>query len=219
MRAPLLSKLTAAFSAMSFAGSIMLAPMAVLAEGNDAEAQRLAASRSAERCNVAMAGASIRAGGAVIHVNAPMATVRKVVTDYGKYSRFMPRFEKSRVVEKRKDGTTDVYLQVPILHGAATVWSLTRFHPPVKEGADGERIEGRMVDGNVEDLRAVWHLRPVDATHTVLKCELLIVPKLPLPGNVVTPELEFAADQAVTASRDRSEAKARESAGDGSARR
>jgi ribosome-associated toxin RatA of RatAB toxin-antitoxin module len=165
-----------------------------------------------------MPGASIRAGGAVIFVDAPIAVVQKIVTDYGKYSSFMPRFQKSKVIAK-KDGKTDVYLQVPILHGAATVWALTRFEPPAKEGADGVRVEGKMVDGNVDDLRAVWHLRPVDDKHTVLKCELLIVPKLPLPAGVVTPELEFAADQAVTATRDRSEAKAKETAQDGSAQK
>lgn len=204
----------------AFAPSLALAQSATqpLADAPDAEAQRLAASRKAERYNVAMPGASIRAGGAVIHVDAPLAVVRKVVTDYGKYQQFMPRFEKSRVVAK-KDGKTDVYLQVPILHGAATVWSLTRFEPPVKEGTNGERIEGRMVEGNVDDLRAVWHLRPVDDKHTILRCELLIVPKLPLPASVVTPELEFAADQAVTATRDRSETKHKESSSDGSAQR
>lgn len=218
MPAPLFRKLTASLSALTLAASMALAPAAALAEGNDAEAQRLTERRKAERYNVAVPGASINAGGAAIQVNAPMAVVRKVVTDYGKYATFMPRFQKSRVVAK-KDGKTDVYLQVPILHGAATVWALTRFEQPVKEGKDGERIEGKMVEGNVDDLRAVWHLRPIDENNTVLKCELLIVPKLPLPGSVVTPELEFAADQAVTASRDRAEAKFKETSNAGSAQR
>jgi ribosome-associated toxin RatA of RatAB toxin-antitoxin module len=218
LRNRLVSLFTAATLAVSVGGATLLAPVAAFAEGNDAEAQRLEKKREAERYNVEMPGASIRAGGAVIFVDAPIAVVQKIVTDYGKYSSFMPRFQKSKVIAK-KDGKTDVYLQVPILHGAATVWALTRFEPPAKEGADGVRVEGKMVDGNVDDLRAVWHLRPVDDKHTVLKCELLIVPKLPLPAGVVTPELEFAADQAVTATRDRSEAKAKETAQDGSAQK
>lgn len=200
-------------AAVGLAAVAALSPLAALAEGNDAEAQELAKARKAKRYNLEVPGASIRAGGAAISVDAPIEVVRKVVTDYGKYASFIPRFEKSKVVAK-KDGKTDVMLQVPILKGAATVWSLTRFDPPVKEGANGERIEGKMVEGNVDDLRAWWHLRPVDATHTVLKLELLIVPKLPLPGKLVTPELEYASDQAVTAVRDRSEAKVKESDGD-----
>jgi ribosome-associated toxin RatA of RatAB toxin-antitoxin module len=194
--------------------SLTIAPMAALAEGADAEATRLAESRKAERFNVAVPGKEIRAGAARIHVNAPMAVVQKVTQDYGHYADFMPRFQKSRVVSK-KDGATDVYLQVPILHGAATVWAQTRFQPPVKEGTNGLKIEGKMVDGNVDDLRATWHMRPVDDTHTILTLELLIVPKLPLPGKVVTPELEFASDQAVTSARNRAESKA--SAGDATA--
>ena len=175
----------------------------------DAEAKRLETSRKAERYNVAMSGSSIKAGGASIYVNAPMSVVRKVVTDYAHYSDFMPKFQTSKVVGK-KDGVTDVYLQVPILNGSATVWALTKFGPPTAEGT-GEKIEGRMADGNVSDFRAVWHLRPADDTHTVLKLELLINPKLPVPGSVVTPELEYASDQAVTATRNRAEAKVKPS--------
>jgi ribosome-associated toxin RatA of RatAB toxin-antitoxin module len=193
--------------------AVSLASMGAFADtSGDAEWQRLAKARAAERYELAIAGVAIKAGGASVSVDAPLATVRKHVTDYGQYAAFMPRFEKSKVVAK-KDGTTDVYLQVPILNGAATVWALTRFKPPQREGSAGERIEGKMIEGNVNDLRAVWHLRAVDDTHTVLKVEILIVPKLPLPGNVVTPELAFAADQAVTGMRDRAEAKASTDAG------
>ena len=188
--------------------ALSLVALPLVAQADDAEATKLG-DRSSPRYEKDIPGASIKAGGSMVLVNAPIGFVRKVVTDYGKYSSFMPRFKKSRIVSK-KDGKTDVYLEVPILHGAATVWAQTRFEPPVKEGEKGERIEGRMVEGNVDDMRAIWHLRAVDDTHTVLKCEILIVPKLPLPGSVVTPELAFAADQAVTATRDRAEAKAAE---------
>lgn len=179
------------------------------AEGaQDAETARLLRTRQTERYNVAWPDQSIRAGGAMIAIDAPLADVKKVVTDFAHYSEFMPRFERSRVVRKSKEGV-DVYLQVPILRGAATVWAVTRFQPPIPEGR-GERIEGKMTDqGNVRDLRAVWHLQPVDENRTILKLELLIVPKLPLPASVVTPELEYAAAQAVTASRERAETRAR----------
>ena len=59
--------------------------------------------------------------------------------------------------------------------------------------------------GNVDDFRAVWRLRAVDENRTVLKLEILVDPKLPLPASMVTPELAYAADKAVTAVRDRAE--------------
>ena len=87
----------------------------------------------------------------------------------------------------------------------------------IRRDADGtEHIEGKMDgQGNVDDLQAVWHLYPVDDGHTVLKLELLIVPKLPVPGSVVTGELEYAADKAVSASRDRAETRAHDAGSDG----
>ncbi|MCC6648025.1 MAG: hypothetical protein IT374_20965 [Polyangiaceae bacterium] len=190
----------------ALAACLAFAPLVASADDSDAEAKRLS-DRSVPRYEVSVPGASIKAGGAMVLVNAPIATVRKAVQDYGRYQSMIPRFKKSRVIAK-KDGKTDVYLEVPILHGAATVWSQTRFDAPVKDGAKGERIEGRLVEGNVEDMRTTFRLRAVDDTHTILKCELLIVPKLPLPGSMVTPELAFAADQAVTALRARAERRA-----------
>lgn len=174
----------------------------------ETEAERLLRTRKSERYNVEWEGQAIRAGGAMVAVEAPLADVRKVITDFGNYAEFMPRFERSRIVRKSKEGV-DVYLQVPILRGAANVWAVARFVPPIPEGR-GQRIEGRMTDqGNVRDLRAVWHLEPIDQNRTLLKLELLIVPKLPLPASVVTPELEYAAEQAVVASRERAEARAK----------
>jgi ribosome-associated toxin RatA of RatAB toxin-antitoxin module len=186
--------------------AVLAAPLLTHADGSETETQRLLRTHSTERYNVTVPGFSIHAGGGMTAVNAPLALVRQNVTDYGHYSEFMPRFEKSRIVGKNGN-TTDVYLQVAILHGAANVWAVTRFTPPIPDGA-GERIEGKLEgQGNVNDLRAVWRLFPVDPDHTIVKLELLIVPKLPLPGSIVTPELEFASDQAVSATRDRTEAK------------
>jgi ribosome-associated toxin RatA of RatAB toxin-antitoxin module len=178
------------------------------AQAGESEAQRLTRTHATERYNVAVPGFSIHAGGGMTMVNAPIALVRQQVTDFAHYSDFMPRFQKSRIVGK-SGGFTDVYLQVAILHGAANVWAVTRFAPAAPDGS-GEKIEGKLEgQGNVDELRAVWRLYPTDAEHTLLKLELLIVPKLPLPGSLVTPELEYAADQAVSATRDRTETKYR----------
>jgi ribosome-associated toxin RatA of RatAB toxin-antitoxin module len=191
-------------------GALGLVSGHVLADG-ETETQRLMRTHATERYNAALPGAKIRAGGGMTVVNAGIASVRQTVTDYGHYSEFMPRFQKSKILGKDA-GSTLVYLQVAILHGAMSVWAQTRFAPPVPEGA-GERIEGKLDGkGNVDDLRAIWHLTPVDADHTIVKLELLIVPPTALslvPGSIVTDELEFASDQAVSATRDRTEARNR----------
>jgi len=193
----------ARFAAAAASALLMVAVPLVARADVQADATRLRDSRTAERFNLE-SNASIRTGGAQIFVNAPIAVVRQIVTDYAHYQEFMPGFKRSRVVQRSKD-YTDVYLQVPILHGAATVWTVARFTPASHQPNGTEVIEGTMQQGNVSDFRATWRLIPVDANHTIVKSEILIVPKLPLPSSVVTPELEYAADKAVTASRNRAE--------------
>jgi ribosome-associated toxin RatA of RatAB toxin-antitoxin module len=176
----------------------------------DAEAQRLGALKKAERYEVAMPGASVRAGGAAVLCQAPLAVVERLATDYGHYVNTIPRFQKSRVVAK-KGNDTDVYLQVPILHGAATVWSLTRFGLPQRQG-QSVLIAGKMLEGNVNDFRGQWRLRAVNDTQSVVKMELLVVPKFPAPDKVITSELQGAAANAANSLCRRAEAIVKESA-------
>ena len=197
-------KATAALMALAlFAG-----PALAAAETQEQTVTRLRASRDSERYEAPVPGQSIKAGGARILVNAPLATVRTVVQDYAHYQDFINRFKRSRIVGKSAK-FTDVYFQVPILHGAANVWSVTHFGPPIAKPDGTEVIRGRMLQGNVDDFRATWYLTPIDANTTLLRAEILIVPKLPVPGSVVTGELGYAADVAVTGTRNRSEAAVR----------
>jgi ribosome-associated toxin RatA of RatAB toxin-antitoxin module len=143
------------------------------------------------------------AGGARTVVAAPRETVHTLVTDFAHYSQFIKAFEASKVVGR--DGTkTDVYLRVKILKGAAKIWAVVRFDPPVIDG-DSETVNAHMVKGNVKRLDAIWHLHRVDDAHTQLALDLLIVPDLPLPEALVVPEVRDAAADAVTGVRDESE--------------
>ncbi len=176
--------------------------------GAHAEVARLARSRDAVRYSLAVAGAPIRAGGAMLVVDAPLGDVRQIVTDFPHYKDIVPGFQKSRVLARGPAGT-DVYLQAAILHGAATLWAVVRFGLPAPDGA-GEKIEGKKTGpANLDDLRATWKLQPIDGGRTLLKLEFLMVPSLPLPGSVITPQLEESAEDAVRACRDRAEALAR----------
>ena len=149
----------------------------------------------------------IDTGGAAIFVTAPIATVRKLVTDYRHYEQLIPVFEQSRLLS-RKNGASEVYLQVPVMHGAATIWAVAKVAAPTQDGA-WETVAARMVKGNVSDFRAIWRLRPVDATHTILKIELLVDPDLPAPKSLVEYELKSAADRAVSSMRDHAEEQAK----------
>jgi ribosome-associated toxin RatA of RatAB toxin-antitoxin module len=172
------------------------------------EAQRLMKLRDAERYEVLTPHSSIKAGAARVHVAAPLGEVRKVVTDYKNYAEFISKFEKAKVVGRDGD-KTDVYLQVPILKGAAKVWAVVRFEPPKTVNGE-ELVTASMVKGNVKRLDATWRIKKIDDQNTQLHLEMLIVPKLPVPGSLVTGEVAYAADEAVMGSRNRTEKQLRE---------
>jgi ribosome-associated toxin RatA of RatAB toxin-antitoxin module len=90
--------------------------------------------------------------------------------------------------------------------GAAKIWAILRFEPARPN--NGELvIAGHLIKGNVDRLDGTWKIRSIGDRRTHLELELLIVPKLPVPGSIVTGEAAYAADKAVTGVRDRAEQK------------
>ncbi|MEI9939848.1 MAG: SRPBCC family protein [Pseudomonadota bacterium] len=159
--------------------------------------------REVSRFNVKTPYADMNAGAARVNVDAPEELVRSVVLDFKNYASFMSRFEKSQIVGRSGD-KTDVYLQVPILKGAAKVWAVVRFEP-IKQVDGGEVLTGHMLKGNVKRLDATWRLKKLDDSSTQVVLELLIVPDMPVPDSLVVPEVRFAAAKAVEGSRDEAE--------------
>ena len=184
--------------------SVLGAPSPAFAEAN-AEAKRLMKIRDSERYEVLTKHSSTKAGCARVHIAAPEKIVKKITKDFRHYDEFIKKFDKSKVVGRNGD-KTDVYLQVPILKGAAKIWAVVRFSPMKKVGSE-HVLQGSMIKGNVRRMDAKWRIKKIDAKNTQLNLELLIVPKLPVPGSVVTGEVAYAADVAVMGSRDRAERK------------
>ncbi len=148
------------------------------------------------RQEIRMPQSSRPAGLARTLVNAPPELVKQVVLDYGHYDRYIRPFEKSRVVGKSGD-KTDVYLEVPILKGAAKIWVVLRMDPPKKVG-DKEVISANMIKGNVKQMHANWKLKRTADNNTELELEFLVVPSLPVPDSLISSEAQHAAFKAVT---------------------
>ena len=188
-------------SALTLIACTLLSSVSVAAA--PAAGPELAKWRRIDRFDVKTPFAEMNAGAARVNVDAPVDLVRQVVLDYKNYQNFMTRFEKSRVVGRTGD-KTDVYLQVPILKGAAKVWAIVRFEP-VKQQNGTEVVVGHMIRGNVKRLDATWRLTKLDDLSTQVVLELLIVPDMPVPDSLVVPEVRFAAAKAVEGSRDEAE--------------
>ncbi len=167
-----------------------------LAPLDDAAIARLAASPVALRSNVVPPGKSERYGHAEIIIHGPPDDVRSVLLAFGHYKDIVPRKFKNAHVVGKENGRTDLSMQVPILRGMITLSYVLRFAPIVPT-ADGERLEGTFVKGNVKDANIVMTMRGVTPTSTLLKCDLLILPKVPAPQSAVDEELRDAAGDAL----------------------
>ena len=182
------------FTLAVLVGCLGLASSAAAEPANPAKAQRF---------SVKTPLSSIQAGAARIDVAADAPSVVQIIQDFSNYGKLTDKFEKARIVG-RSGVDTDVYLQVPILKGAAKIWAVLRF-APVRNSNGEQVLAGHMLKGNVERLDAKWTVRPLGAQQSHVELELLIVPKLPVPGSLVTRETAYAADKAVTGVRDRAE--------------
>jgi len=152
--------------------------------------------RPVKRYTLKVPGSSIEAGGARGGVQAPNAIVTEVVTDFASYSRFIEKVENSRVVAQR-EASTDMYFEIPILHGLTKVWAVVRFAPPTKQGSSYV-IAGRMIKGNSKRLDITWRLQRLSGNATVLTAELLLDMKLPAPDSMVLKTVSRAAHRAMT---------------------
>jgi ribosome-associated toxin RatA of RatAB toxin-antitoxin module len=196
------------WAGVAVALAVAVAPLGAALAGPSDVALRLMKKRDAERYEKEYPGASIKAGCARISVKASVDIVKQVVTDYRHYQQFIKKFEKAKVVG-RSGEKTDVYLEVPILKGAAKIWAVVRFEPPKQVGSE-HVIEARLVKGNIDRFDARWRISKIDDNNSQLDLELLIVPKLPVPGKLVTGEVAYASDVSVTGARDRAEQKTAE---------
>lgn len=163
--------------------------------------------RNVERFTVKVPNSRHEAAAARALAHAPSEGLQSVVTDYARYSRIITQFKNARVVG-RSGGSTDVYLEVPILSGLSTIWAVIRFEAPAVKGSQ-HVIRGRLVRGNVKRLDATWRIEKVDEQKSILSLELLMVPDLPAPSSVVTAELRKAAGKAVNAARNEAEVRLR----------
>jgi ribosome-associated toxin RatA of RatAB toxin-antitoxin module len=161
----------------------------------DAQATTLFKAKDAVKSNFTAAGLKFKVGHAEIFVDAPVRAVRASVIDYASYPTFIARFEKSKVLSKNGEAAK-TYLQVPILHGAATFWAVEDFSAPAAEGK-GEKVVGTMEKGNMDDFKATWRYRAVDADHTIVSLDLYLAPKLPVTDALVSEEERDAAADGV----------------------
>ncbi len=168
---------------------------------------RLEAVGGSTKSTIVPPGRTEHFGHAEAIVAAPVSFVRDQATDFAHYQDLSNgRIRTSRLVDKHV-GSTDVYFQVPVLHGLLTLWQVLRF-TDVKHSADGtETFTGKLVSGNVRAAEMTITIRPAGAGRSIASCDLLLTPEFAAPQSAVDAELRDAAESALHAFASRAEQK------------
>jgi hypothetical protein len=170
---------------------------------------RIAAAGHPLKWNWTPPGRDQRFGHAETLIHAPAEAVKRLVLDYGHYTKLAESITASRVVGHGADGSTDVYLRMGVLNNTFSIWNVTRFGPahPSSDPGGGEVIEGQMVPGkgNIDDSACVWTIRPAGDGWTVLKFDVVLRPGLPAPQSLVDEQLRDSAMDAVDSIHDRAQ--------------
>lgn len=178
------------------------------ADALDPDASRIAAAHHSLKWNWTPPGRSERYGHAETLIHAPLDAVRDHVLDFGHYKDILPaRFKISPVVGRLPDRSTDVYIQISVLHGLVALWDVARFTPSQRVSPSIETVAGRMLPGrgNVDDMDVLWTMRALDDQWTVLKFDILLKPGLPAPQFLIDDELADSAGFAVDAIHDQAQ--------------
>jgi hypothetical protein len=179
---------------------------ATAAAGGD-DVSRLESSGGSLKSTIVPPGRTEHFGHAETIIAAPVSFVREQATDFTHYKDLSNgRIRTSRLVDKHP-GSTDVYFQLPVLHGLVTLWQVLRFSD-VNRNADGtETFTGKLVSGNVRAAEMTITIRPAGAGRSIASCDLLVTPEFAAPQAAVDAELRDAAESALRAVASRAEQK------------
>ncbi len=166
---------------------------------NQSAVTRLEAAGGAMSWSFVPSNRNQRFGHAEAIVAAPPDEIRGPARDFAHYKDLSNgRIRNSRLVDRRP-GETDVYLQVPVLHGMITLWQIIRF-TEVRRAADGtEAFTGTLVSGNVRAAEMTIKFRPAGVSRSIVECDLLVTPEFMAPQSVIDAELRDAAASVVRA--------------------
>ncbi len=173
----------------------------------DPRVARLLEAKRAVQSNRTIGASSDRYGHAEGLVNAPVDKVVETLSQFNRYKDLNKKFSTARVIGKEGD-QTDLYMRYPVQIGAIKIelYEVMRFSP-VRASGDARILEARGIKGDMRRGHIMMTVRPVDAKHSLLEIDVLLVPLLPAPQSYVDEELRDGALDFVNGLRDRAQPK------------
>lgn len=182
------------------------APPAPAVPAKDPQVARLLEAKKTLRWNQTIGNGKDRYGHAETLVDAPADKVAKTVVDFGHYKELGRKFATARIIGK-EGNETDVYMRYPVIIGPVKIdmYEVMRFSPPRADG-NANVIEARGIKGDMKRGHTIIKIKPVDAKHSLVEVDVLLVPTLPAPQSYVDEELRDGACDYVDGIRDKSQA-------------
>ncbi len=146
-----------------------------------------------------------RYGHAEAIVGASAEKLGKTVVDYGHYRDLHRKFATARVIAK-ESSRTDVYMRYPVKIGLVRIdmYEVLRFTPD--DIIDGKHVvEARGISGDMKHAHTIITYRAIDATHSLLQVDVLLVPKMPAPQSFIDEELRDGAEDFVNGLKDKAQ--------------
>lgn len=171
----------------------------------DAQVARLLEAKKTLNWNHVLGANKDRYGHAEAIVDAPVDKVAKTATEFGQYRHLHRKFATARVIAKEGD-QTDVYMRYPVVIGPVRIemYEVMRFGP-VHASGTAQVIEARGIKGDMKRGHTVITVKPIDAKHSILEVDILLVPTLPAPQSYVDEELRDGAQDLVNGLKDRAQ--------------
>lgn len=205
MRTPRLLLAALALAAIPFVAPSAHADEGAADPAKDPQVARLLQAKKTLNWNHVLGSNSDRYGHAEALVEATPEQLAKTATEFGKYRELHRKFKTARVIGKEGD-QTDVYMRYPVQIGPMTIelYEVMRFAPDRTVGGT-HIIEARGIKGDMKRGHTIITIKPVDAKHSLLQVDILLVPTLPAPQSYVDEELRDGAEDFVDGLRDRAQ--------------
>jgi hypothetical protein len=91
-------------------------------------------------------------------------------------------------------------MQASIAKDTMTLWAQLKVGPGASMG-ETRVVRAKMMSGNMNAMEAVWEVTPVADNRTLVVFQLVMDPRLPLPGSFITGQNEKAARKTIRALR------------------
>lgn len=165
--------LAGSLPAIALGATLVLSPLALAGAANNPIASLPAQEQAALESGAAVLTGREGQYTCRVLVNAPVATVWKVLTDYDNFENFYPNVVSSQIVENK--GNRKVFEQVYVIN--ALIFTKEERVRIAATETYPKQIDFSLVQGDLNSLKGAWRIDPVASDRVLITHQVSVVPK------------------------------------------